>query len=84
MANLAATVAARLKAAGIRPGDPALAAVRAWNAGAAASAVVHVEERRGQFGKTRRATLRELYGDSCGWPSCPQHGPSHQKREAGE
>lgn len=74
LSRLVRQTSARLAAAGFTRGDPALERIREWNAHAREAGVVHLEERRGQFGKTRRVTLRELYGDSCGWPTCAWHG----------
>jgi hypothetical protein len=69
MSDLATQTRLRLAAAGI-PAS-ALAAVTSHNRQAAQRRAVHVELRRGQFGKTIET---QLDADDCGWPSCPDHG----------
>ena len=53
LSQLQVTIRARLYAAGVKPDDPGLAAIRAWNAAAFDRGAIRVELRRGQFGQTR-------------------------------
>lgn len=62
--SLAELVAARLERAGIAWDDPGLVYLREWNQRARERGRLAVETRRGQFGKTRRATLDELEPDT--------------------
>lgn len=59
MTGLDRLVETRLRAAGFTPDDPAIVALRAWNAAAADRGVIRVELRRGQFGQSRKIRLEQ-------------------------
>jgi len=75
--TLAGETARRLQAAGYTWDSPEIIAITEQNRRAAQRRTVHVEQRRGQFGKTIESRLD---ANNCGWPTCPTC--KNRKREA--